>query len=125
MKRLLHYVPLIAVFGLALGVRLVYNLVVAKGLVAKDDSALYNQLAYALAYNHCFCQYPGVASISRPPLWPLILSIFYHFTPQPPFQQVNASAAVIDASRSRKRASQNAACLVTDTRAASGAQKKL
>jgi 4-amino-4-deoxy-L-arabinose transferase-like glycosyltransferase len=96
MKRLKQHLPLLIVFFLSLGVRLVYNLVVAQGLVARDDSAIYNQIAYALAYNHCYCQFPGIPSISRPPLWPLILSIFYHFTPQPPFQQANSSAAVFD-----------------------------
>jgi 4-amino-4-deoxy-L-arabinose transferase-like glycosyltransferase len=94
MTRLKQVLPLLIVFSLALLVRLVYNLDVANGYVAQDDAAWYNQLAYAIAYQHCFCQYPGVASISRPPLWPFMLSIFYQIGPRPAFQQVNASIEV-------------------------------
>ncbi|HEV2580506.1 MAG TPA: glycosyltransferase family 39 protein, partial [Ktedonobacteraceae bacterium] len=94
MKQLKQHLPLLVVFFLALGVNLVYNLVVANGYVASSDAAWYNQIAYTVAYHGCYCQYPGVQSISRPPLWPLILAIFYHLAPPVSFQQADASIAV-------------------------------
>ncbi len=94
MKQLKQHLPLLLVFFLALGVNLVYNLVVANGYVASYDAAWYNQIAYTVAYHGCYCQYPGVQSISRQPLWPLILAIFYHLAPPMNFQQADASIVV-------------------------------
>jgi len=77
LKRFQASFPLVAVFLLALFIRLLYNLTVARNYFVKYDAAWYDHIAYHIAYLHCFCQYPHYPSISRPPLWPYILSIFY------------------------------------------------
>ncbi len=94
MKRLQKYLPLISIFFLALFIRLLYNLTVARDYFAKYDAALYNHIAYYIANYHCFCEYPNHPSISRPPLWPYILSIFYFLPPQANPQQLDTGVQV-------------------------------
>ncbi len=96
MKRLKAYIPALSVFALALLVRVVYNLTSARGYVPLDDAALYNNLGYAIVYQHCFCEYlkqPYLA-LGRPPLWPYILSIIYRLTPQPSLSTVDSDIQV-------------------------------
>jgi 4-amino-4-deoxy-L-arabinose transferase-like glycosyltransferase len=82
LKRLGAFLPVISVFILAMLIRLLYNLTVARLYFAQYDAAIYNHIAYNIAYHHCFCLYPNQPALSRPPLWPFILSIFYLFSPQ-------------------------------------------
>ena len=82
MKRLGAFLPVISVFILAMLIRLLYNLTVARLYFAQYDAAIYNHIAYNIAYHHCFCLYPNQPALSRPPLWPFILSIFYLLSPQ-------------------------------------------
>jgi hypothetical protein len=94
MKRLQKYLPLISIFFLALFIRLLYNLTVARDYFAKYDAAWYNHIAYYIANYHCFCQYPNHPSISRPPLWPYILSISYFLAPRANPQQLDTGVQV-------------------------------
>lgn len=94
MKRLHTSLPVISIFVLALLIRLLYNLTVARHYFAKYDAALYNHIAYNIVYHHCFCFYPNQPALSRPPLWPFILSIFYLLPPQPDPQLLDTGAQV-------------------------------
>ena len=94
MKRLQRYLPLISIFFLALFFRLLYNLTVARNYFAKYDAAWYNHIAYNIASHYCFCQYPNHPSISRPPFWPYILSIFYFLMPGANPQQLDTGVQV-------------------------------
>jgi 4-amino-4-deoxy-L-arabinose transferase-like glycosyltransferase len=77
MKRLQSYLPALAIFFLALFVRVVYNLTVAQGYAPLYDAGYYNTLALHLAYNHCFCFVPHSATTSRAPLWPAVMAGIY------------------------------------------------
>lgn len=79
MKLLKSIAPYASVFGLALLVRLVYNLTVARGYIPIYDAALYHLLAQNLVQRHCYCLSGSVPDISRPPLWPFLLAIVYTF----------------------------------------------
>ena len=58
MKRLRPYLPALGIFCLALLVRLVYNLTVARNYVAGYDSQAYEKIAVHLLQEHCFCLDP-------------------------------------------------------------------
>lgn len=77
MGRLKVYVPAAGIFALALLVRILYNLIVARNYIPTFDAALYNTLGRNLADMGCFCLYNHHPSISRPPLWPFILAAIY------------------------------------------------
>src|SRR5713226_4110513 len=94
MKRFQKYVPAFSVFFLSLLIRLVYNLTAARDYIALYDAAWYNHIAYNIVYQHCFCQYPNHPSISRPPLWPFMLSIFYFLTSRPTPQLLDSGIQV-------------------------------
>jgi len=74
-KRRAAYLPVLLVFCLALLVRIVYNLTVGRGYVAIYDAGLYDILGHNLVTFHCYCLYPPVPDVSRPPLWPFIMAI--------------------------------------------------
>jgi 4-amino-4-deoxy-L-arabinose transferase-like glycosyltransferase len=94
LKRLRACLPIISVFILAMLIRLLYNLTVARRYFAQYDAAVYNHIAYNIAYHHCFCLYPSQPALSRPPLWPFILSVFYLLSPQGNPQLVDAGQQV-------------------------------
>jgi 4-amino-4-deoxy-L-arabinose transferase-like glycosyltransferase len=73
-KRQKSFAPVIVVFCLALLVRLIYNLTVAQGYTAIYDASLYDILGHNLVNFHCYCLYPPLPNVSRPPLWPFILA---------------------------------------------------
>jgi 4-amino-4-deoxy-L-arabinose transferase-like glycosyltransferase len=75
LKRQAKYLPVILVFCLALLVRIVYNLTVGRGYVAIYDAGLYDILGHNLITHHCYCLYPPLPDVSRPPLWPFILAL--------------------------------------------------
>jgi 4-amino-4-deoxy-L-arabinose transferase-like glycosyltransferase len=95
MARSQKYAPVMLIFFLALLVRLVYNLTAARHYAAVDDAGLYNQIAYSIVYEHCFCMFPHQPEISRAPLWPLLLSIVYRFTAAPNLAALNAGVQVL------------------------------
>ncbi len=97
-KRLQKHASLLSVFFLAFFVRLIYNLTSARQYYARFDAAWYNHIAYSIVYQHCFCQYLNTTlpSISRPPLWPAILSVFYFLTPRPSLRVLDSGIQVFD-----------------------------
>ncbi len=79
MKRLQTYAPAAGVFVLALLVRIVYNLTIARNYIPIYDAALYNTLGRQLIDSGCYCLYGHTPSLSRAPLWPFILAFIYAF----------------------------------------------
>lgn len=72
----------IAVFCLALGVRVVYNLTAAAPYKPIYDAALYDFIARNLINRRCYCLFGNHLTVSRAPLWPWIMSLIYSVTGQ-------------------------------------------
>src|SRR5690349_17724437 len=67
-------------FIVAMVLRLLYNVTAARGYVPKYDAALYHILALHLVQQHCFCLYTFHPTVSRAPLWPLLMAPLYALT---------------------------------------------
>src|SRR5260370_25328758 len=76
---IIEYLPLIAVFFLALLVRIVYNETAVRGYVPLYDANIYNLIARNLLEAHCYCIYLNHSTVSRAPLWPFIIAVIYFF----------------------------------------------
>lgn len=74
MKRLRSFVPGVGVCCLALLVRLIYNNTVARAYYPLHDSLAYQSIGLNILREHCFCQYPHIATVYRAPLWPAIIA---------------------------------------------------
>lgn len=85
MKKLKASVPIISVFSLALFVRIVYNVTIAHDYQPIFDAGLYDAIARHLIDEHCFCLYASHPTVSRSPLWPVVIGILYTFTGQQEF----------------------------------------
>ena len=77
MKSLRPYLPALGIFCLALLVRIVYNLTVARNYVAGYDSQAYEKIAVHLLQEHCFCLDPHSVTAGRAPVWPGVIAIIY------------------------------------------------
>jgi hypothetical protein len=75
MKRLRSYLPAISIFCLALVVRVVYNLTVARHYTPQHDSLSYYMLGVHILSEHCFCVQPYIQTVYRAPLWPAIIAV--------------------------------------------------
>jgi 4-amino-4-deoxy-L-arabinose transferase-like glycosyltransferase len=64
----------ILIFCIALLVRIVYNLTVARSYYPLSDSAAYQSLAFHMLDEHCFCWLPNVVTVSRGPFWPMLIA---------------------------------------------------
>jgi hypothetical protein len=69
--------PALAIYCLALVVRLVYNLTAARAYQPSYDAALYNFIARNLITRHCYCIFGTQPTVSRAPLWPWIMAAIY------------------------------------------------
>lgn len=79
MKRLqkIFTLPALSVFGLALVVRVLYNVNAASGYFPLHDSLTYQTIAYNILREHCYCFLPHLQTIDRAPLWPAVIAVFY------------------------------------------------
>ena len=77
MKRLQLYLPALGIFCLALLVRIVYNLTVARNYVAGYDSQAYEKIAVHMLQEHCFCLDPHLPTAGWVPVWPGVIAIVY------------------------------------------------
>ncbi len=77
MKRLHPYLPALGIFCLALLVRIVYNLTVARNYIAGYDSQAYEKIAVHMLQEHCFCLDPHLSTAGRAPVWPGVIAIIY------------------------------------------------
>ena len=73
MKRLRSWLPAIAIFCLALLVRVLYNSIVARQYYPLYDSLAYQTIGFNIIKEHCFCLHPYISTVYRAPLWPFIL----------------------------------------------------
>lgn len=78
-------IPIISVVSLALIVRIVYNVTIARDYQPIFDAGLYDMIARHLINEHCFCLYASHPTVSRSPLWPAIIAIIYTLTGQQEF----------------------------------------
>lgn len=76
-KYLQASLPQLGIFGLALVVRVAYNLTVGKGYIASYDAAVYEKIGVHLLSEHCFCLNPMAPIVGRAPLWPGIIAAIY------------------------------------------------
>lgn len=74
MKRLQSWLPAIAIFCLALFVRVLYNNTVAQHYVPLHDSLFYQTIGLNIIKEHCFCLHPYISTAYRAPLWPFIMA---------------------------------------------------
>ena len=77
MKRLEAFVtvPLIVVFCVALTIRVAYNFTVAAGYFPLHDSLTYQDIAFHLVQEHCYCLYSHLPTVDRAPLWPFVIGV--------------------------------------------------
>lgn len=61
-------------FCLALIVRILYNLTVARDYYPLSDSLNYQHIGLNLLTEHCFCQISHVTTVYRAPLWPWLIA---------------------------------------------------
>ncbi len=76
-RRRIAALGLLAIFALALAVRVFYNLTVARNYVPLHDAADYDAIARHLLNEGCFCTAPHIPTTFRPPLFPLFLALVY------------------------------------------------
>ncbi len=74
MKRLRPWLPAMAIFCLALFVRVLYNNTVAQHYYPLHDSLFYQTIGLNLIKEHCFCLHPYISTVYRAPLWPFIMA---------------------------------------------------
>lgn len=79
MKRLrtLLTAPVIGIFGLALVVRVLYNMIGARDYYPLHDSLTYQTIAFNILREHCYCLLPNLPTVDRAPLWPAIIAAIY------------------------------------------------
>ena len=69
--------PALAVYALALLVRLLFNLTAAAPYHPTFDAALYEIIARNLINRHCYCIFSTHVTVARAPLWPWIMAGIY------------------------------------------------
>lgn len=74
MQRIKPFLPAILIFSLALLIRILYNLTVARAYFPMHDSGQYQQISFNILDEHCFCLHPFITTAYRPPLWPFLLA---------------------------------------------------
>jgi 4-amino-4-deoxy-L-arabinose transferase-like glycosyltransferase len=79
-KRLQQYLPAAEIFCLALVVRIIYNVTVARGYIPEYDARTYNIVSLNLINEHCFCLAAHAATVSRAPFWPWLIAGIYILT---------------------------------------------
>jgi len=77
MKYLRRFLPALAIFGLALLVRVVFNNTVAAAYTPTTDAAGFQSIALNLIKNGCFCIFPPQPTVDRAPLWPATIAVIY------------------------------------------------
>jgi 4-amino-4-deoxy-L-arabinose transferase-like glycosyltransferase len=80
MKSLQIYAPALIVGSLALTVRVLYNLIVARGYHPEYDARYYDSIAHNLLSSQCFCLLPHIPTTDRAPLWAFIVTAIYAIT---------------------------------------------
>jgi 4-amino-4-deoxy-L-arabinose transferase-like glycosyltransferase len=74
MQRFKAFLPPFSIFCLALFVRVMYNVTVARGYYPLYDSLAYQSIGFNVLDEHCFCLHPFVTTVYRAPLWPWLIA---------------------------------------------------
>jgi hypothetical protein len=77
LRQPISYLLPLSIFLLAVVVRLLYNLTVARNYTPIFDAGLYDILARHLLSSHCYCLVGNRETVSRAPLWPFLLAGIY------------------------------------------------
>ncbi len=80
MKYLRTSIPALLIGSLALIVRVLYNLTVARGYHPEYDARYYDSIAHNLLSSQCFCIVPHIPTTDRAPLWAFIVTGIYAIT---------------------------------------------
>jgi 4-amino-4-deoxy-L-arabinose transferase-like glycosyltransferase len=75
-----YHSALALIFLLAVALRVIYNLTIARNYVPLHDAADYNNMALHLLREGCLCISPHIPTTVRPPLFPLFLANVYAVT---------------------------------------------
>ncbi len=67
--------PLLVIFCFALIIRVAYNFTVAAGYFPLHDSLTYQNIAFHIVQEHCYCLYSHLPTVDRAPLWPFVIAI--------------------------------------------------
>ena len=78
MKRIQAFFPIAAVYSLALVIRILYNMVVARDYYPLHDSYVYQTIAFNILNEHCYCLLPHLPTVDRAPLWPAVIAVIYN-----------------------------------------------
>ncbi|GCF08142.1 ArnT family glycosyltransferase [Dictyobacter arantiisoli] len=62
------------VFGLAIIVRILFNVTVARQYTPLHDSQQYRDIGLHLLTEHCFCLHLAISTVGRAPLWPFVIA---------------------------------------------------
>jgi 4-amino-4-deoxy-L-arabinose transferase-like glycosyltransferase len=74
MQRIKPFLPALLVFFLALLIRVLYNVTVARAYFPMYDSVQYQAISFNILDEHCFCLHPHITTAARPPLWPFLMA---------------------------------------------------
>jgi 4-amino-4-deoxy-L-arabinose transferase-like glycosyltransferase len=74
MKHIKPLLSAISIFCIALLVRIIYNLTVARHYYPLSDSLGYQVRAFYMLDEHCYCGAPHLETVVRAPLWPFLIA---------------------------------------------------
>jgi len=74
MKYLRRLLPVLAIFGLSLLIRIVFNNTIAYNYIPLNDAAKFQFVATNLLQHACFCLFNPHPTVDRAPLWPATIA---------------------------------------------------
>lgn len=74
MQRIKPFLPAACIFGVALLVRILYNVTVAQYYFPLHDAFAFQSMGFNMLDEHCFCYPSHMTTVARPPLWPMIIA---------------------------------------------------
>ena len=75
MKQLARFVPASILFAFALGIRVLYNVTVARRYVPTHDAFFYQTIGFNALHVHCYCLHLYYPTVNRAPLWPALIAL--------------------------------------------------
>ena len=75
MKQLARFVPASILFAFALGIRVLYNVTVARRYVPTHDAFFYQTIGFNALSVHCYCLHLYYPTVNRAPLWPALIAL--------------------------------------------------
>jgi 4-amino-4-deoxy-L-arabinose transferase-like glycosyltransferase len=75
MKRLYRFMPASILFAFALGIRVLYNVTVARRYTPTHDAFFYQTIGFNALHVHCYCLHLYYPTVNRAPLWPALIAL--------------------------------------------------